>query len=257
MHYSRTGPTAEDLPAPACADPSSSSGSIGFPLAAAGGASYVRRMKRALSFVFAVVLLAGSSLRAQTPAAAAAIADKQAEEERYKRLSSQLEDLQAMLTQQAKKIEELASLLSNLRDEQIRREGKSASVDAMKQLVADIQEVDKKRIADNKLIRDELVKIAKAIAETPVSPAGARPKTEVKAEVKLPPATEGAPNAEGKPQKGFEYTVQKDDNLSTISALYRTQGIKVTVNDILKANPGLVPEKMHIGQKIFIPQPGQ
>ena len=34
---------------------------------------------------------------------------------------------------------------------------------------------------------------------------------------------------------------------------YRAEGVKVTVDDVLKANPGLVPERMPVGTKVFIP----
>ena len=57
------------------------------------------------------------------------------------------------------------------------------------------------------------------------------------------------------PEKGFEHAVASGDTLSTIAQAYKEKGIKVTVDQILKANPGLVPEKMKVGQKIFIPAP--
>ena len=51
------------------------------------------------------------------------------------------------------------------------------------------------------------------------------------------------------------YVVQSGDTLSVIVQAYNEKGIKVTTKQILKANPGLVPEKMKVGQKIFIPAP--
>jgi LysM repeat protein len=36
---------------------------------------------------------------------------------------------------------------------------------------------------------------------------------------------------------------------------YKDQGIKLTEKQILSANPGLVPEKLKVGQKIWIPAP--
>jgi len=50
-------------------------------------------------------------------------------------------------------------------------------------------------------------------------------------------------------------TVAPGDTVSTISLAYREKGIKVTVDQILKANPDLVPEKMPVGRKIWIPAP--
>ena len=49
--------------------------------------------------------------------------------------------------------------------------------------------------------------------------------------------------------------VEGRDTLSTIAQAYKEKGIKVTVDQILKANPGLVPERMRTGQKIWIPAP--
>jgi LysM repeat protein len=54
-------------------------------------------------------------------------------------------------------------------------------------------------------------------------------------------------------EKGYEYTVQSGDTLSAIVQAYRDQGVKVTVDDVLKANPSLKPSSMRVGQKIFIP----
>ena len=53
--------------------------------------------------------------------------------------------------------------------------------------------------------------------------------------------------------KGFEYLVQRGDTLAGIANAYREQGIAVTVDEILKANPGLDPKKLTVGQRIFVP----
>jgi LysM repeat protein len=225
-----------------------------FPLAAVEERFYVRRMKRFFVWFIALTMLTPTVLRAQTPEAAAAIAEKQAEDERYKRLSSQLEDLQALVTQQAKKIAELTSQLVSLREDHAQREGRAAPMESLKQLAEDIQEVDKKRLADNKLIREELAKILKAVSETAPLPSASRTRPPV--ELKPAPPAEAEPKGEVKAGKVYEYTVQKDDTLSAIAAAYRAQGVKVSVDDILKANPGLKPEQMRIGQKLTIPAPG-
>jgi hypothetical protein len=49
--------------------------------------------------------------------------------------------------------------------------------------------------------------------------------------------------------------VQSGDTLSAIIAAYKEKGIKVTEKEIKAANPNLVPEKMRVGQKIWIPAP--
>jgi len=57
------------------------------------------------------------------------------------------------------------------------------------------------------------------------------------------------------PEKGFEYVVQSGDRLDTIVQACREKGVKVTVSQILKANPGLKAERLKVGQKVFIPAP--
>ena len=55
--------------------------------------------------------------------------------------------------------------------------------------------------------------------------------------------------------KAFPYVIKKNDTLDAIVQAYKEKNIKVTVDQILKANPGLVPERMRTGQKIWIPAP--
>jgi LysM repeat protein len=43
--------------------------------------------------------------------------------------------------------------------------------------------------------------------------------------------------------------------LSAIVEAYRTKGIKVTLKQVLEANPNLNEKKLYVGQKIFIPLP--
>jgi LysM repeat protein len=55
----------------------------------------------------------------------------------------------------------------------------------------------------------------------------------------------------------FEYTVQAGDTLAAIVKAYRDKSIKITLSQVLAANPGLKPENMRVGQKIVIPAPPQ
>ena len=61
----------------------------------------------------------------------------------------------------------------------------------------------------------------------------------------------------GGKESGYEYKVAAGDTLLIIAKAYRDQGIKVTSEQILKANPGLDPKSLKVGQKIFIPAPAQ
>ena len=55
------------------------------------------------------------------------------------------------------------------------------------------------------------------------------------------------------PQKGYIYPILMGDTLPAIAQAYSDQGVLVTADQILEANPGLNPSDMTIGKKIFIP----
>ncbi len=108
------------------------------------------------------------------------------------------------------------------------------------QLAAAVKELDRKREDDKRLILEEIKKLAQA-------PVLAPPKVAPKA-----PPKDATPDG---PVKGYKYTVKKDDSLWAIIKAYRDSGVKVTQDDILKANPGLKPNHIFEGQVILIPDP--
>ena len=55
--------------------------------------------------------------------------------------------------------------------------------------------------------------------------------------------------------EGTDYVVKDGDTLGGIAKKYKSQGVKVTTTQILKANPGLNPNALYVGKKIFIPDP--
>lgn len=156
-------------------------------------------------------------------------------EERVNKLNGYLQDLQATAETQRRQIEELSRQVDNLR-EQLNKPGNSATADDLRKLGEQIQEIDRKRQADKELIIKEIEALGKVAAK----PSRPRP-------IDTPAAS---PN-----DKGYEYTVQSGDTLMAIAKAYRDQGIKVTSDQIIKANPGLKAENMKVGQKIFIPAP--
>jgi LysM repeat protein len=219
--YPRASLTEEEIPA--CA------------LAPSRGHSYFRAMKSFAQFLALALLLAlAFPALTQDNEAAAAAAARQDAEERYKRLNAAVEDLITAQAAQQKKISELAAALAALREEMTRHANNNTTRDELRSLAEKVREIEKNREADKQLIVDELKKLAKASAARPV--------------------TVNAPVTE-RPEKGYEYVVQAGDTLSSIVAAYRKEGIKVTTDMVLKANPKLDPNKMQIGQKIFIPQP--
>lgn len=157
-----------------------------------------------------------------------------ATEEQLNRLRSEVSALQASNVDLQKRLSEVLKELQELRTQSAKSSGNYAGADDVKQLAEAIREVDRKREADRDLILAELKKLSKTAASAPV-------------------VADRPPTAE----RGYEYAVQSGDTISAIVQAYRDQGVKVTIDDVLKANPGLKPTSLKVGQKLFIPHPGR
>jgi len=173
-----------------------------------------------------------------------------ATQQQLDKLSGQIQDLTDAQVQQNKRIEALEKEIADLSDK-INQPAvnNSASVDDLKKLAEQVQDIDQKRQDDRKLILDQLEKLAKATT----SGSGHHPT------YNPPPETDNdsstpAPEA-NVPQNGHPYTIAAGDTLKAIVKAYRAQGVKVTVKEILAANPGLDANKLYVGKKIFIPDP--
>jgi LysM repeat protein len=197
-------------------------------------------MKRILTLA---VLLALTVARAQDAAV----------EERLNKLSGYIEELQAAKVSMDKRMTSLVKEVEAVRDAN-KANGTVATQDDIKRLTDFIKEVDRKRLEDYEKIHQELEKLAKALC-APVPPKSGSSK---KAKEKdMPPKDVGAKGAaDGGQEKGFWHTIAAGDAVSTIAQAYREQlKIKVTTEDILKANPGLKPNSLVVGKKIWIPAP--
>jgi LysM repeat protein len=79
--------------------------------------------------------------------------------------------------------------------------------------------------------------------------------SESKPRPKEPPASEpAADNSDQEKTHGFYHAVEKGETLSIIVAAYNEHGVKVTVDDIRKANNLSPNSVLKIGQKLFIPK---
>jgi TolA-binding protein len=193
------------------------------------------------------LVLAASPATAQDSSPAAAAAERQDAEERYRRLNATLEELQATLEAQRKRIDELVGALKGVRDANARAANDAVTREELEEFVEKLREVDQKREADRKLILEEIAKLAKAPAPAP---------REKRAEADPPkgPAKTVAPAP--KEETGYEHEVKERETLSEILAAYRRQkGLKITLKQVLDANPKLNPDRVRPGQKIFIPAP--
>lgn len=169
-----------------------------------------------------------------------------ATEERFNKLAGQIEDLRANQEAITKRLEALGQAVENLRSQTDKPAPNYASDEDVKRLADALKEVDRKRLDDYEKIRDELKSLGKSLA----APAPPVRKT---TPASLPDTT-SSDKASGS-DKVFEYTVKRGDTLSLIAQAYRDNNFKVTTEQILKANPGLKPDKLRVGQKIAIPAP--
>ena len=181
---------------------------------------------------------------------AAARAQNAATQQQIDELNGRIQNLQDMQAVQGKRIEALEKEISDLRDKASQAPAVApASGDDLKKLADQVQEIDRKRQEDRELILKEIEKLAKVSGSQ--APSRKPPQA-----LATPVADNPTPAAPG-PQKGYDYTIQRGDTLLAIAKAYRDQGIKVTTDQILKANPGLDAKSLIVGKKIFIPAPAK
>jgi septal ring factor EnvC (AmiA/AmiB activator) len=201
-------------------------------------------MKR-ISLLLAALLLCGiSKVRA----------DDAATEERLNQLSGKIEDLIASQETQRKQLAELRREIESLREQASKPTGNFAAQEDLKRVADAVKEVDKKRLEDYEKIRGTIKELGTTLAAQPPRTKKSDSGPVEMAQVDKRSKSEKTEKSE-KSEKGFEYTIKSGDTLSGIVAAYREQNIKVTKDQIIAANPGLVPEKMKLGQKIWIPVP--
>lgn len=198
-------------------------------------------MKRIIIFLTIFVATTAIQLRAQ---------DVAAMDERIKQLRGHVDDLLEDKANQKKQIEALAREIQGLREHQQNQPTTIyASQEDLRKLVEKIQELDAKRKADRELILKEIEKLGKAAT------GGTPPK--VKPPKNQPnPTLPDNPNPGTLPDKAVEHTIAAGDTLSTIAAAYsKEKGVKVTTEQIRKANPGIKDDKLKVGQKVLVPLP--
>jgi len=197
-------------------------------------------MKR-ISFLLAAALFFSATISR---------ADDAAVEERLNKLGGQIEDLLAAAAKQDKRLSALTKELESVREQAAKPTGNYASQEELSKLAEKLQEIDQKRVADNERIVKEIEKLGKAPSGG--TSGGRKPPKAAPPVNDLP---KNGSSAGGGTDKGFEYVIAPGDTLSTIAQAYREKGVKVTSEQILKANPGLKEKNLQPRQKIFIPGP--
>jgi phage tail protein X len=194
---------------------------------------------RKISLWFFIFVFTASLARAQDEATT----------QQLEKLTGQIQDLLDAQAAQGKRLDALEKQIADLGDKLSQPAANdSASADDLKKLAAQVQEIDKKRQDDNNLILSQLEKLAKA---------GGVPVTAHKPSPAVTPTTTTStdnPTPGGK-QNGYYYPIASGDTISAIAKAYRAKGVKVTTDQILAANPGLNPNSLIVGKKIFIPDP--
>ena len=175
--------------------------------------------------------------------APAARSQDAATEERLNKLSGQIEDLIAAQKAQQKQLAELGKELESVREQTGKPNSSYAAQEDLKRLAEAVKEIERKRTDDHEKIQTELAKLEKLLAAP-------QKKVTAPSAKDNPPPEKPAAN-----EKGYDYVIQQGDTLSVIVQAYKEKNIKITVDQILKANPGLNANRLRPGQKIFIPAP--
>lgn len=198
-------------------------------------------------------LLAGAPVLVNAASAlteAAILAAHRDSEERFRRLEADIQNIQdtqqVLLKRQEEfrqRLDRLAQEIRDFKDDQGRSTGKYATREEVRSFVDKLKELDDKREADKKLILNGLQQLAKA----PPVPAAVEPRT--------PP-----PAARDSEEAPYLYTVKRNDRLLDIIAGYnehfQKQGMaKITLNQVLRVNPGLKADRLMVGKQIRIPVP--
>ena len=184
----------------------------------------------------------------------AALAQDTATQQQLDKLSGQIQDVLAAQEQQGKRLEaHWNTRISDLRDKVNTPVANDyASRDELKKIADQVSEVDRKRQADSDMIAKQIDGLAHAISAAPPStPTHHTPSTP-----NITPTDGGGSGTDTPaPTTGYYYEVKPGDSLGLIVKAYTDKGVKVTTKLVLKANPGLDPNKLYVGKKIFIPDP--
>ena len=213
-------------------------------------------MKRFLLWV--LLVFTGSALfirAADSLSEAAAFAAQKDAEERYRRLAADVQtvlDTQEVLLKRQEdtrqRLDKLAEEIRTLKEDQSRASGNFASRDELRKYVEKMKELDDKREADKRLILENIKELGKLpLAAT--------------ASVEKPPARHGSPEPTNE-EPPYVYVVKKNDRLLDIIAEYndhfqKTGKPKISLEQVLKANPGLKPDHLVAGRKLRIPVPAK
>jgi TolA-binding protein len=171
--------------------------------------------------------------------------------EQFRRLRGEIDELKGAHAVQQQQTDKLKTQVNNLRDEnrELNRllDGNFAKADEVKALQVALKEMDANRLKDRAIVQKALGALGKLIQKV--------------AQQKAAPV-EPAPRVVAKNFKFNTHKVETGEFLGTIiiayNRAYKEEDLgTVTQSQVLKANPGLNPNRLLVGQKIKIPLPGE
>jgi LysM repeat protein len=214
--------------------------------------SYFQIMKRIALMLLLATGLNGGVFHARAQDAAT--------DERLKKLRYDLEALQEANVNLQKLVASLDAEVKRMRDDSAQA-GKYATMEELNRLAESVKDLDRKREDDKRLFVEKFDEIKKIIVSAPAT-SGTRTRPAAKSVESEPKSAAGADSATASGlDRGVEHIVEKGQNLIEIIEAYnkdlkeKGRTGKVTLSQVKAANPGLDPNRMKIGQKIFIPIP--
>ncbi|MGA2556814.1 MAG: LysM peptidoglycan-binding domain-containing protein [Verrucomicrobiota bacterium] len=184
---------------------------------------------------------------------AAAVAEKQGVDEKFKQLAADIQSLRDANQLLLDKVSALKEDLQQIRAEQSRLAAAAVGRDDLKPLAQRIEEVDKRRQDDKDAISEQ-IKTSEARLQKLLTSSAA----DTSAKSPGPGATPAAP---GTPD-GFIYTIKEHDYFMDILKAYnetfKSKGMKtISLKQLEQANPDVDPNRLKVGQKIVIPHPAE
>jgi len=195
-------------------------------------------MRRAL--FFAVLLVCPVAFTQDSPIG---VAQREEAQERYKRMSAKIEDLENAIQTYNQQFQKMENEIHRLQNEIAKLRDGSRDSSAKADIVEQIKAVDRARVADQDNVMKEFARLRKELLGAVTRP----PKSNSGSSAPTPQVTE----------KGLEYSIRDGDTLMKLVAALNKQGVKVTQKQIEQANPNVKWNALQIGQKIFIPATAQ
>jgi hypothetical protein len=232
------------------------------------------------------LLVVPSSIHAQDPGAQQ---DAEAAREKLLKAADQLDNIQANSESTRMAVDAMKADVTKLQADVAQAQADNTT---LKQQVADLQAALEKseaaRVKEQQVLVEEVSKMIAASSKSSSSSPAKKKLTPVPdktdadvsdssgASTGHPPADQLTPPADPSPvkndsaesdppqpapvpvkiQKGYYHVVSAGETLTLISAAYREEGVHVTTAEIRKANGLTEKSVLKVGQKLFIPKPG-